>query len=57
MTTVEEKKHGQVTADVLADGSAPVLSVEGLGKHFGATIALRSASLDVRRGEIHALVG
>lgn len=34
-----------------------LLRVEGLGKHFGATIALREAALEVRAGEIHALVG
>src|ERR671923_3042365 len=35
----------------------PVLRIAGLSKTFGATRALIDASLDIRRGEIHALVG
>ncbi|GGA76600.1 D-ribose transporter ATP-binding protein [Pseudoclavibacter endophyticus] len=34
-----------------------VLRVEGLGKRFGPTVALRDASIEIRAGEIHALVG
>lgn len=34
-----------------------LLKAEGLEKWFGATHALRGASVDVRAGEIHALVG
>ena len=38
--------------------SAPVLlRAENLDKWFGATHALRGASVDVRQGEVHALVG
>ena len=33
------------------------LQVENLAKSFGATQALRSASLELRAGEVHALVG
>ncbi|HVV58961.1 MAG TPA: sugar ABC transporter ATP-binding protein [Gaiellaceae bacterium] len=40
---------GPVTADVL--------SVRGVSKAFGAVQALRDVSVDVRAGEIHALVG
>src|SRR4051812_25410052 len=36
---------------------APVLRLAGLSKTFGATRALVDASLDIRPGEIHALVG
>ena len=36
---------------------APVLQIDGLSKTFGATRALVDASLDIRPGEIHALVG
>ena len=35
----------------------PVLRIAGLSKTFGATRALIDASLDIRPGEIHALVG
>jgi len=35
----------------------PVLQIAGLSKTFGATRALIDASLDIRPGEIHALVG
>jgi ribose transport system ATP-binding protein len=37
--------------------SAPVLRVTRLAKSFGAQLALREVSLDVRPGEIHALLG
>ena len=39
-----------MSADVL-------LSMEGIAKRFGAVVALDSVSLEVRRGEVHALVG
>ncbi|HJW82803.1 MAG TPA: sugar ABC transporter ATP-binding protein [Anaerolineae bacterium] len=34
-----------------------VLQVRGVFKHFGGVQALRGVSMDVRRGEVHALVG
>ncbi|MGO2110741.1 MAG: ATP-binding cassette domain-containing protein, partial [Pseudoclavibacter sp.] len=34
-----------------------LLRVAGLGKRFGPTVALRDASIEIRPGEIHALVG
>ncbi len=34
-----------------------VLEVVRLGVRFGATVALREVDLDLRRGEVHALVG
>ena len=37
--------------------SAPLLEVRDLAKRFGSVVALRSAALEVRRGEIHALMG
>ena len=37
--------------------SRPTLVVRGLVKHFGPVIALARAELEVRPGEIHALVG
>src|SRR5215216_6903482 len=35
----------------------PVLQITALSKTFGATRALIDAALDIRPGEIHALVG
>ncbi|MEA2312865.1 MAG: ribose transport system ATP-binding protein, partial [Solirubrobacteraceae bacterium] len=37
--------------------STPVLQITGLSKTFGATRALIDAALDIRPGEVHALVG
>ena len=37
--------------------SAPLLEVRDLAKQFGSVVALRSATLSVSRGEIHALMG
>jgi len=39
------------------DGREAVLRTSGLSKTFPGTKALKDVSLDVRRGEIHALVG
>jgi ribose transport system ATP-binding protein len=36
---------------------APVLALQGLVRRFGGTVALDAVDLDVRRGEIHALLG
>ena len=36
---------------------SPLLEVSGLSKRFGAVVALRSADLTVRPGEVHALMG
>jgi simple sugar transport system ATP-binding protein len=40
-----------------ADGETPALELTGVAKSFGPVRANRDASLEVRRGEIHALVG
>lgn len=37
--------------------TAPVLALEGVSKSFGAVRALRSVSLDLYAGEVHALAG
>ena len=37
--------------------TAPVLSVRGASKRFGAVTALEDLDLDVRRGEVLALLG
>jgi ribose transport system ATP-binding protein len=34
-----------------------LLEATGIAKHYGAVVALRNASLSVRRGEVHALLG
>jgi ribose transport system ATP-binding protein len=36
---------------------APLLSTVGVAKSYGPVVALRSADMSVRRGEIHALLG
>ena len=36
---------------------APLLEVRDVGKRFGSVVALRAATLNVSRGEIHALMG
>ena len=40
----------ETTSDLLLD-------VSGVAKHYGAVAALRAASLAVRPGEVHALMG
>ena len=47
---VDERRVGQVN-DIVT------LVVSGLAKAFGATQALNGASLELRAGEIHALLG
>jgi len=43
---------------VVAPGEErPVLAMEHVSKQFGATLALDDVSLELRRGEIHALLG
>jgi rhamnose transport system ATP-binding protein len=43
---------------VVAPGEErPVLEIEHVSKQFGATLALDDVSLELRRGEIHALLG
>src|SRR5450631_64044 len=37
--------------------AAPLLEVVGLSKQLGGTRALQNVDFDVRRGEIHALLG
>ncbi len=39
------------------NNSAPLLEVRDVAKQFGSVVALRSATLTVSRGEIHALMG
>ena len=37
--------------------SAPIVDLRHISKRFGSFLAIEDASVDVRRGEIHALVG
>lgn len=41
----------------VTDGQVPLLRATGVAKAFGPVVALRSAELVVRPGEIHALLG
>ena len=41
----------------MATQSEVILKIRGVTKTFGATIALSDASLDIMRGEVHAVVG
>src|SRR5687767_9053504 len=59
-----EERFGDMTAATLQAAGrngtgpmGPVLRIAGLSKTFGATRALIDAALDIRPGEIHALVG
>src|SRR3954463_7887517 len=45
------------TAAAVASPRADALRVSGLSKTFGATRALEDVSIDIRAGEIHALMG
>jgi len=35
----------------------PALRISGIAKRYGATLALDGVDLDVRPGEVHALLG
>ncbi|GAA1145634.1 sugar ABC transporter ATP-binding protein [Nesterenkonia lutea] len=48
---------GTVMPPASADTATVILKVENLTKRFGPTVALRDASIEIRAGEIHALVG
>jgi ribose transport system ATP-binding protein len=41
----------------MSEDAAPLLEVRGAAKRYGPVVALRSADLSVRAGEVHALLG
>ncbi|GAB3616136.1 sugar ABC transporter ATP-binding protein [Okibacterium endophyticum] len=57
MTPTSRGAVGAAAAPAAAPTGAVALTVTGLTKHFGGTTALDNASLTVRRGTVHALLG
>jgi ATPase subunit of ABC transporter with duplicated ATPase domains len=53
----QSDRRAGVTEAAPIDGRSLVLSVRGLSKSFGPTQALSPLDLDIRQGEIHALLG
>ncbi len=41
----------------MQNNSPPILKIRGISKSFGATKALSNVSLDILKGEVHAIVG
>jgi ribose transport system ATP-binding protein len=60
MESAAHANEGEHRATPGASGAVdatPVLRVAGVSKSYGATVALRSITLDVFPGEVHALLG
>ena len=58
MTASDTDRVPTAAGPLLDDKPGPLLlSVSHMAKAFGATQALRDCSFDLRRGEVHALVG
>lgn len=53
---VVDQRSGTEMVDTAGD-STPVLEMRGISKRFGATQALSGVSLQLRRGDVHALLG
>ncbi|MGE3831548.1 MAG: ATP-binding cassette domain-containing protein [Parvibaculaceae bacterium] len=50
-------QEGVSGTDGIAAGKAPILSIQGLSKSFGAVEALRDVDFEVKAGEVVALLG
>lgn len=48
---------GAANGPGLPEAGAPVLEIAGLGKTYGAITVLSGISMDIRAGEIHAIIG
>jgi len=46
-----------MSRSMAGESMSPVLSMRGIQKRFGPSVALGGVDLDVRRGEVHALIG
>ena len=49
--------HGTANDPGLPAPEVPTLEIEGLGKTYGAITVLSGVSMDIRAGEIHAIIG
>src|SRR4051812_38181821 len=58
---IKRRLQAGSTSGVVESGPAtpppPVIAIEGVSKRFGAVRALDDVSLDLRAGEVHAIVG
>lgn len=55
-----KNEAGALGGDTVPDGqaiSAPILSADGISKSFGSVPVLFSVSMNIRAGEVHALIG
>jgi D-xylose transport system ATP-binding protein len=57
VTSLQEDSTRSADEPAASDSSPPLLELRGLGKHFGPVQALVAVDLDVRAGEVTALVG
>jgi ABC-type sugar transport system ATPase subunit len=52
-----EHEAGTTPLDSNAEGTIPVLAMQGVTRSFPGVLALDDVSIDLRPGEVHALVG
>ncbi|MET3595298.1 branched-chain amino acid transport system ATP-binding protein [Mesorhizobium shonense] len=53
----QRQVHDHKPEQAVAEGAAPLLSLEGIGLSFGGVVALADVDLSVRPGEIRAIIG